>query len=130
MAAQKKKGGRAPSQSVKLQTVLGQVVRARRRELEMAQGDLGTKLRVSPATASKIEGGQQDVSFDQLWRLALVLELPASELLIRVEKAVEVLRRNGVKLVVTRAEQAESSGGEITAVALGGILGFLLARAE
>jgi DNA-binding XRE family transcriptional regulator len=61
----------APATS--LTPVLGQVVASRRAELKNLQGDLATKLGVHPETASEIESGKQDVSLDQVWRLAITL---------------------------------------------------------
>lgn len=129
MAARKKNTSKQVGrQAVRLQTVLGHVVAARRRELNLSQGELAQKLRVSPGTASKIEAGQV-VSLDQLWLLAVALDMPASELMVRVEKAVEALRGSGVAVALRRAAEQPSADTEmLKTAALTGILGFLLAR--
>src|SRR5262249_26885796 len=102
-----------------------------RQDLGMAQGDLAKKLRVSPGTASRIEGGQV-VSLDQLWLLARALDMPASGLLLAVEQAVRVLLDGGVDVRLRKEPVPRSKEGAefLTGAALAGVLGFLLAKAK
>jgi len=60
---------------------IGRIIRARRRVLDRAQGQLAQQVGISRATLANIETGRQRVLVHQLYAFARALELKLSDLL-------------------------------------------------
>jgi transcriptional regulator with XRE-family HTH domain len=65
---------------------VGQITRRIRVRFGWPQARLARELGVSLASASKIENGRQSLTVNQLWELASVLRVDASELVELIEK--------------------------------------------
>jgi len=65
-----------------LKKKLGARIRDRRSALRMSQEDLAFSAELSPTYLSQIESGRRNPSLDALFRLATVLQIELSELLV------------------------------------------------
>lgn len=54
--------------------ILGEQIRARRKDLNMTQADLSETVRIDRANISKIEGGRYNISVDIIGRIAEALK--------------------------------------------------------
>ena len=61
--------------------VLGQRIKARRKELKLTQGDLAKMVEISTSFIGHIERGGRVLSVDTLRKLCIVLDLSADDLL-------------------------------------------------
>lgn len=68
-----------------IDAALGRVIRALRTEAGMTQSDMGQAIGVSFQQMQKYESGLNRVSVSRLMRIALVLGIPASAILARLE---------------------------------------------
>ena len=66
----------------------GQVVRARRAELEISQEELGARCGLDRTYVSGIERGTRNPTIQSMWRIAKGLGSPLSDLLRQVERRV------------------------------------------
>jgi transcriptional regulator with XRE-family HTH domain len=74
------------SASPAFQHALGLAVKARREELELTQEQLANDTGLHQRWISNVETGKRNPSYGSLRRLAVGLELSASELLARAEQ--------------------------------------------
>ena len=61
--------------------VMGQMIKARRKEMKLTQEDLAEKVEISVSFMGHIERGSRVLSVDTLRKLCIVLDLSADDLL-------------------------------------------------
>lgn len=86
---------------------LGEEIRRRREALGMTQSTLATHLGLSRTSVTNIERGRQPVLVHQLYRVAQVLKIKVTDLLLPEESfdtAVEVQTSEEIKLLLERLE--------------------------
>ena len=115
--------------------VLGAVLAGLRKSQGIEQGDMATRLGVSQASYSRLEGGKSAFSVNQMYQAADALNIPPMELFQRVDNSIQQLQANGVEVVAqlranaTQAQQgSDGVGSFIVGAALGGLLIGLLSN--
>ena len=71
------------------QPALGQAIRQLRKERNLSQEELGHRSEIHPTWISHIESGRANPAWGTVRRIAAVLELPLSEIVLLTERLAE-----------------------------------------
>ncbi len=69
---------------------VGQTIRSLRKEKKLSQDVLSGLAGIARSHLSMIENGSKQANFETIWRIALALDMRPSELVRRIEQALEV----------------------------------------
>ncbi len=123
------------SQTTSYSAVLGVVLCRVRKEKEVEQKDMASRMGLSQASYSRLEAGRSSFSMDQMYQAALALGMDENELSSRLHDTVRQLRVNGVEVApqlrgnTTLAQQRSKQLKQfITGAALAAMLLRLLAK--
>lgn len=115
------------TQFIPYRAVVGQVIIAHRRLMQMEQKELAARMGVNPANLSRLETGQAIPTVEQLAVIARVLGTTAGTLLTQADEWAARLEASGY--VVARSAAEEPKGlSPLTAALLGGLLVTLFSR--
>ncbi len=84
--------------------IVGGVMRAMREEHGLTQAQLATKLDIPASTLSRIEKGNYSCSVEQLAWIAETLGITPSSVMTRIEKSVDLARRQGLQVSISKHE--------------------------
>jgi len=112
-----------PSIGTTFQSVLGAVINSLRTNSErnITQTDIAEQLGINVSTWSRIERGESSLSIEQLVLVAAFLNLPLSGLFEFVEERIDELRKQGVKVAVSKEALLESKILQLSTAQLIGI---------
>lgn len=72
---------------------VGQVIRRLRREKGLSQDVLSGLAGIARTHLTMIENGSKQANFETLWRIALALDMPPSELVREIEREMEMVKK-------------------------------------
>jgi transcriptional regulator with XRE-family HTH domain len=112
-----------PAIGTTFQSVLGAVINSLRTNSErnITQTDIAEQLGINVSTWSRIERGESSLSIEQLVLVAAFLNLPLSGLFEFVEERIDELRKQGVKVAVSKEALQESKILQLSTAQLIGI---------
>lgn len=105
--------------------IVGQILVRRRSALGLEQAEVAKRMGLSPSTWSRVENGYSGLSVEQLVKVARILGTKPSVLLAEADKARAGLEADNINVLDKRTEQQMGAG---SAIVLGAVLGFLIAR--
>ena len=85
--------------AARFETVLGQVVVNKRKQLKLTQGKAATAMRLPPSSLSRLERGSASFTVGQLRRAASALGVEVSHLFLEAEAGATVLTKRGVQVL-------------------------------
>ncbi len=108
--------------------VLGVVLTNARKQQGMEQGEMASRMGLSQASYSRLEGGKSAFSLDQLYMAAEALGLNPEVITSRLNNTVTELRTSGVDVLPLIRGNATGAkkGNEVGALVAGAALGALV----
>ena len=109
--------------------VLGVVLATLRKQRQIEQGPMATRMGLSQASYSRLESGKSAFSVDQMYQAAAALEVSAAEIIASLENTVANLRANGIEVVSQvrgNTKQAKQGPSELGTFIAGAALAALL----
>ena len=112
--------------------VLGFVLSNLRKERGIEQGDMASRMGLTQASYSRLEGGKSAFSIDQMYQAAEALELSALRVIEELDKYSSHLESDGVHVEpqvrsnTTKATQTKENSNEVVSFVAGAALGALV----
>jgi transcriptional regulator with XRE-family HTH domain len=102
-----------------------------RRQRNLDQKELASRLGVSPSTWSRVESGEVGLSLDQMAAAASALGTTPGHLISQVDQAAGHLKRRGVTVLTGKqASSDDATYAYLGAAALGAVLLAILAKSK
>lgn len=109
--------------------IVGRILEARRREMNLDQSDLAKAVGVAQSTWSRAEHGTVAISVEQLAKAARAIKLSPGQLLTQADTAAQALTARGIRVETERVEDPLKMGLLLVgAVALTALVVLALAR--
>jgi len=112
--------------------VLGVVLSNLRKQKNMEQGEVASKMGLTQASYSRLEAGKSTFSIDQMYQAASALNLNGSDVIKEVENYSYHLQTDGINVVpqirgnTSQAIQKQDTGNKIAKFVAGAALGAVL----
>lgn len=116
----------APAQFVSYRALMGQTVVRRRTAQNISQKQLADRLRITPASLSRLETGQSAFSIDQLAVVAHALNTAPHQLTAEADEFARQLANAGYNVVRSVNEAKEDWTPLVGAALLGILLGVAI----
>lgn len=109
--------------------VLGVVLAGLRKDQDIEQAEMATRMGLSQASYSRLESGKSAFSVDQMYQAAEALGISVEQLHQQLGSALNQLKSNGIKVLPQirgNSTFARSGGGTVGRFVAGAALGALL----
>lgn len=112
--------------------ILGVVLSNLRKQKNMEQGEVASKMGLTQASYSRLEAGKSTFSIDQMYQAAFALNLNGSDVIKEVESYSYHLQNDGINVVpqirgnTSQAIQKQDTGNNIAKFVAGAALGAVL----
>ncbi len=115
-------------QVVTYNALVGFEIEQVRKTLNLDQSELAKRTGISQPVLSRLEKGKASITIDQLFSLCAAMQKSPHDVIEKVHRSVEAIKREQSVQLTTNKEIGPGAGAFLSGAALGAVLGILLSR--